>query len=451
MSPRRAALLAAALLAAGLPGAPRAAAPEPPLLGLDEAVAAALARNHLLAGAALEVEKQEDRADALRTRRLPALRLDLLASRLLEPLDFTFPAGTFGTFPGVGPFPPLESRVRTEPQLTTVALVTASQPLTQQYRIGLGLRALELGRDLAREQLRGERQRIRAEVRATYYRLSATQAAVAALSDLVRALEELDQQTGRYLAEEVVLRGDALEVKARLARERWRLSSAESGLATQRERLDQLLGRDLGARFRVEDPSALRSPAAELGLEEARARARARRPELRRAALQRAQAETGLRLSRADWIPDVTLSAHYARLVDFHFLPDHVADVGLLLSWEPFDWGRRGKEASAAGRAEAQAEAALAEAESQVGLEVGARWRALRDATGLLEATRLSVAAARESLATTMNRYREDAKVLRDVLEAEARLSGARHDEVDAIAGRWAAAADLERALGDDD
>ena len=48
-----------------------------------------------------------------------------------------------------------------------------------------------------------------------------------------------------------MLKADALEVDARLAKSRYDLSVAENGLATQREHLNQLLGRDLNTPFRV--------------------------------------------------------------------------------------------------------------------------------------------------------------------------------------------------------
>ena len=46
-----------------------------------------------------------------------------------------------------------------------------------------------------------------------------------------------------------MLRADALEVDARLAKADYDLSVAENGLATQREHLNQLLGRNLTTPF----------------------------------------------------------------------------------------------------------------------------------------------------------------------------------------------------------
>lgn len=422
-----------------------------PLLGLDEAIDAVRRHDHALASTAREVEEADERAAALRTRRLPSLRFDGYGGRLLRSAEFTIPAGSLGTFPVLGALPASDAPVAVPTEFVGIGVASVSQPLTQQYRIGLGLEAVGLERRVAEEDVRRERQRLGAEAKTTYYQLSATEAGIVALRDLVRAFEEVDALTSRYLAEGLALRSDALEVKARLARERQRLAAAESGLETQREHLNQLMGRDVATPFRVAEPSALAPRAAALSLEAARARARSDRPELRTAALRADQADTARRAAWAAWIPDLTLTASYARLANFHVLPEEIANVGLYLTWEPFDWGRRSHEAAERALMVEQAQEGRAEAEQRIAVEVGMRWRALRDAAALLEAARLEAEAYSASLDTVRNRYREDAKMLRDVLEAEARLSSARHDYTDALAGYWSAAAELERAIGDED
>jgi outer membrane protein TolC len=421
-----------------------------PLLTLEDAVAAAEGQNHALAASALELDKVDERSAAARTKRLPALKIDAVGSRLLESLDFTFKGGAFGTFPGIGPVPAAKTSVSTPTDFTATFVASVGQPLTQQYRIGLGLDALRLDRDIAGEDLRKERQKVAAEVRTTYYQLSATEAGVLALRDLVHAIEDVDALTGRYLGEETVLRSEALEVKARLARERQRLSAAENALASQREHLNQVMGRDLGAPFRVAQPSDLVASARVLTVDAARARALANRPEVRKAALRIDQADTARRIAHSQWIPDVTLFGSYARNVNYDVIPDHVAMVGLQLSWEPWDWGRRKHEAEEQAVAKRQARDGHDEAAQQIAVEVGQRWRAVNDAAARLEAVRMSEDAAKAYLEDIRNRYREDASMLHDVLEAEARLSGARHDFTDALAGYWSATAELERTIGDE-
>src|SRR5262249_57780515 len=131
---------------------------------------------------------------------------------------------------------------------------------------------------------------------------------------VARAIEGLDTLTDRYLTEGLTLRAEALEVKARLARERQRLSASESDLATQREHLNQLLGREVGTDFRVSEPTELIARAASLSLDEARERAVSQRPEARSASLRAAQADAARRLATAGWIPEGSVVGSYARI-----------------------------------------------------------------------------------------------------------------------------------------
>ena len=78
-----------------------------------------------------------------------------------------------------------------------------------------------------------------ADVRTAYFNLVATQAAVEAARAAVRTMDEAQRVTARYAAEETVLRAEALEVDARLAKSLYELSVAENGLTTQREHLNE--------------------------------------------------------------------------------------------------------------------------------------------------------------------------------------------------------------------
>jgi len=420
-----------------------------PFLALEDAITIAERENHQLASTARQVGQADERAAAARTRRLPALRLDAFGGRAVNSPEVEIPAGSLGTVPGVGPFPAQDTNVSIPDDYGAVAMFSATQPLTQQYRIGLQVEVARLDRKVAKEEVRREKHRVAAEVRTTYYDISATEAGIEALRDLVRSVEEVDAVTTRFLDEGVVLRSDALEVKARLASERQRLAEAESGLATQRERLNQLLGRELATPFRVAKPSDISPRAAALTLEVARERAQGARPEIRTLSLRAEQAETARRIVNSGWIPDLSLAAAYARGENLA-LPENVTTVGLYLSWEPFDWGRKRHEARERSLQKEQALEGRKEAQQQIEVEVAQRWRALKDAAALLEAMRLEEEASAASLDTDRNRYQENATILRDLLRTEARLSAARHGLTDALAGYWSAAAELERAIGNE-
>jgi len=419
-----------------------------PLLTLDDAVALALKTNRLVKNSALEVEKSNFRVNQVRTRRLPNFQVGLLGGSLLQPFDFTFPAGAFGTFPSTGPIPAKNTGIRTPAQFVTYATAAAAQPVTQQYKIHLGIVASQLGREIAGEDLRAERQKIAAEVRDAYFNLVATLAGVEAARQSVSTLQEAQQLTSRYRAQETVLRADALEVDARLAKAAYELSVVENGLVTQREHLNQLLGRNIATPFRVESFPEEEAPG--LTLEEARRRAAQNRPEVREAQLKARQAEVDRRLAKAEYIPDLSLVVQYFGANNVQILPTNVAVAGFFFNWEPFDWGRKRNTVAEKSKAVDQAHNGLQETQAQVAVEVGQKYRKWQESVLLLKAARTGHDAATEQFRVTTNMYRQQASLLKDLLQAQAANSEANYNYQQALSSHWSALADLRRAMGEE-
>jgi outer membrane protein TolC len=419
-----------------------------PILTLDEAVTLALQHNRLVKNSALEAQKYDFQVSTARSRRKPQFQFTMLGGELLHPFDFTFPAGSFGTYPGIGPIPSTNAKIKTPAVFTTYLTGSIDQPLTQQYKIGLGIRATELGRDIAREDVRAERQKIAAEVRNAYFNLFAVQASVDAAREAVKTFEEAQRVTVQYVSEKTVLRADALDVDAHLAKSRYELSVAENGLATQREALNQLLGRDVSTLFRVE--FIPEQDTSDLTLDSARHAALVNRPECRQAQLKEKQAQYDRRLAKAEYIPDLSLSLRYQGIYNVQVLPQNVATAGFLLTWEPFDWGRRHNKVVEATKTIEQARNGIEETESKVAVEVGAKYRKWYDGSLLLKASRTAHEAAAEQLRVTGNKYKEQAALLRDLLQAQAQSSETNFQYQQALSSYWSAFAELRKAMGEE-
>ena len=421
---------------------------ESPILTLDDAVSIALANNRLVKNSALEAQKFDFQVSTMRSKRLPHFQFSILGGELLQPFDFTFAKGTFGTYPGTGPIPSTDAKVHTPARLTAFMNGSIDQPLSQLYKIGLGIRATELGREVAKEDVRAERQKIAAEVRSAYVELVATQAAVAAAGEAVRTLQEAQRVTLRYVSEKTVLKGDALEVDARLIKAQYDSSVAENGLATQHEHLNQLLGRDLVTPFRVDFMPE--EDATTLSLDEVRQQARENRPEIRQAHLKEKEADYDRRIAKAEYIPDFGLAISYTGIQNVQVLPTNVAVAGFALTWEPFDWGRKRNRIREKSNTLAQARNGAQETESQVGVEVGAKYRKWKEASLLLKATRTGHEAAAEQFRVTSNKYQEQAALVRDLLQAQAKSSETAFQYQQALSSYWSSLADLRRAMGEE-
>jgi outer membrane protein len=440
------AVLPARALAQESPGSSPNA--EGPVLTLESALSIATSHNRLVKHSVLEAEKYEFRVNVARSKRLPQFQVAVLGGQSLHAVNSTFPAGAFGTYPGIGPIPATEATVRTPAQLTTVITGAIDVPLLQQHKIGLSIAATRVASDIALEGVRAQRQKIAAEVRSAYFKLVAAQFALDAAREGVRTLEEAQRVTAQYSIQQTVLRAEALEVDARLAKTVHELSVAENGLTTQREHLNQLLGRDLRTPFRVE--TMTEHGATALTLDAARQRAAESRPEIRQADLGERQAEYDRRLAKAESIPDLSVSLRYVGNHNFDVIPANVTTAGLYLTWEPFDWGRRRNNVAEKAKVVAQAHNSAQETRAQVDVEIGAKYRKWQEAALLLKAARTGHEATLEQVRVTTNRYKEQAALIRDLLQAQARSTEAKFQYQDALASYWSALADLRRAMGDE-
>jgi outer membrane protein len=186
----------------------------------------------------------------------------------------------------------------------------------------------------------------------------------------------------------------------------------------------------------------------ETDLDAARARALDERPEVRQARLKAKQANLEYRVQASKYIPDVSLSFNYLSTFNAEFLPRNVASAGVLVNWEPFDWGRKGRELAEKGLATKQADYSVREAEQSVLVDVSARLRKLQQARALVEVTHLAQETEREKLRVVTNQYPLKAALLKDVLQEQASVADANNQYQQALLAFWIAKADFERALG---
>jgi outer membrane protein len=420
----------------------------PAVLTLDEAVSIAQTGNRLVKNAELIAAIDDDQIAEARTYRFPSINFYALGSQLLTPVDFTFQQGVFGNFPGVGPIPSTDTKIHTPLRPTFYGLSRLSQPISQQYKIGLNIRQAKLDKLADQQKLRGQKQSVTNQVKQAYYAILQTQSALSSSEENLKFDRELDRTTEQLVAERAVLKSESMSVKARMSLEEYNNLALRDTLASQKEQLNSLLGRDVRLDFTVAEVPPATS--AESNLEAAQARARSARPELQEARLRVEQAELNRRITKADYIPDVSLTVNNLSLTNVDLLPSNVASAGVLVTWDPLDWGRRKHELAAASKKIEQSKNSASETEAQVLVEVAAKFRKLAENRVLLTATQLQLDAEREKLRVLMNQYEQKAALLRDVLQQRSSMESASNQHSRALLSFWTARADFEKALGEE-
>jgi outer membrane protein len=422
------------------------AAATAPLLTLEEAIQIATGTNRDIHISKIEIIKAQETVAQTKTNYLPKLDANVLAGVPLQPLNFRVPAGSFGTYPGIGPLPGTDSNIHSPVRFGAFVNASAAQPLTQLFKVNLAVKQARLGIDLAREGVRAQSQDTLRQVKEAYYQVAQLQAQIASARAAVQSLSELSTLTEQRLAQETVLLSDSLTVKAKLKQQRYQLLTAEDAFELQKQNLNRLLGRDLRTPFSVE-----MLPFGELvewDLDTARKQALEQRPELRGARLQTKIADLDVRREHAKYIPDLSFQVSYLGFQNVNFLPQSAGTAGFQLQWQPFDWGYKKHKISELKATTEQKATTERDVEQRILLDVEEKFRKLGEARILLDALTDQREADQTKLREVTNRYNQKAALLSDLMQQKAAVSQAEAQFQQALAGFWTARANFEKAIG---
>jgi outer membrane protein TolC len=437
-----------AALARGATAAAQEPASSPDLLTIDQAAKTALANNLYLKIVTLDLDSSKDKVAVARTRRYPAFNIYSFGSQLLAPISFQVPAGQFGTYPGIGPIPAINTNITTPSQPTAYIFGTISQPLLTLKKINLHVHGEELSLEQTVQQVREQRNTVVNDVKQAYYSVVEIDNVISATLASIKQYEELDRITQEYVTEKVALQSDSLEVKAKLADQKLQLLQAQDKLQTAKETLNNLLARDLEIDFSVSEDKTL-SPT-EQDLKAAQATALSKNPTVKEAEIKIDQADNVRRLAKSEYLPDIGASFHYLSPFGVNFVPTNVMAVGIELNWEPFDWGRRRDTVNEKTVAVEQSKLNLTQTKANVLVDVNKEFRALQEARMAVDVAGAQQDATRMKLQEVTDKYGQKTALLRDVLEQQAKVEKANSDYNEAIATFWTAKANFDKAIGED-
>jgi outer membrane protein len=431
----------------GVAGGESGAARDGEMLTLEQAIALALQKNRQVQNSTLDVAKSNDQLESAKTQRLPQLQLAVTPAYLVRPIDLTFQQGAFGSYPApVGSVPAQDTTLTTSRGYTTAISASVVQPLSQLYKIGLKIEQLGVGTEMSREDLRNQRQTIVNNVKQAYFAVLQSQSSLQALREQVASSRDVVRVVGEQTAQQSALEPALLQARASLAQAEYNVAATRHGLASQKEQLNYLLGRDPATPFRVSEvPPATPLQSSPTAAREAALR---QRPDLQKARLNIRYADYDVSLKRADNLPDVSLVYKYVAPVTSDVLPQSISYVGVEFSWDIYDWGKNSHDTAQVERARIQAQNSAEDLASQIVLDVNSSFRKLEDARNYLKVAELNREAARAQLRVTMDAFRQQAVLLKDLLAAQASLAQANDQYRQGVLGFWQARSNFDKAIG---
>ena len=326
------------LLVCAVPG--NSEALETRQLAVSQAVDLAMQNNSLIQIAAAKVEENRYKEKEVQSDYYPHLSDELTYSYLSNKQVVQIPAGSLGTVPGLGEFPSDTVEIKQGAQTTLINSLTLKQPLTQIIKIRDAADIASAESSLSEAQLSQVRAEISYTVKQLFYGLL-----------LAQKQQQADQlsinTTNAKLreAEDSVTTGVALPVvitnaKVKLLQAKQALLTSQIKSSDISADLSRVLGLPLDSEYVLlpGNLSVKKVPTQQDIINQALAN----NPAIKAAQKQVEKAFAGVDAAKHAYLPDVGLFGTYIHQEGISFLKEDIGMVGVQMTWDLFDWGKKG-------------------------------------------------------------------------------------------------------------
>jgi outer membrane protein len=415
-------------------------------LTMAEAVELALKQNRTLKIARLEVRETREKKAGAKSLYFPTLKNETNILHISELQNIDIHAASFGTIPGVGALPPRDIFIDQGKKTLVGSGTSIAQPLTQLLRIRQENKMADAEVASSQSEARKAEVEVALKVHEMYYALLVAQLnRQAAQQQIEYAAEDLRESA------DDVKNGSALRVaeigsRAGLLESKQTLLTVELQIEDLNTQFDDLLGLPLDTKLEL-DPGVKTEvllPAKDQCLR----MAWAENPEIRSAEEAVRKASAGVGAARTKFIPDVTAFARYSYQNGIPFLVHNFGTVGVNMSYDIFDFGRRRAEVR---QQEAQLRAAeenLERLKDEVAVQVEQTYNKLQRTKNMIEVAEQLVELRTEGERLASEHLQHGVVLVSERRKAGAEAYKAQADLLQANLAYVLARAELDRTIG---
>jgi len=313
--------------------------PTPRHITLSEAVQLALKHNHTVRIAGYTVEESQHAKDVARSGYFPSLTNQSQIFRVTDTQFIQIGAGSLGTVAGTAiPVQPVTLNQGGKTFVTSGTQL--SQPLTQLFT------RVKPANDAARADLSASRaneqeteNEIALRVHQIYYQVLITQLHRSATEAKIRAAQAMQSERVEQVKYGSTLDAQLIESRAQTLEAKQDLLTTDLQLSDLTMQLNDVMGLPVTTQLALDNdvPAAPET----CKREECVKMALASHPEIGAARAEVEKASAGVRLSKADYFPDISAFARYSYQSGVPFLARNFGSFGAALTYDLFDGGRR--------------------------------------------------------------------------------------------------------------
>lgn len=376
-----------------------AATRTPRRLTLQEAVQLALKHNHLVRIAGYKVDESQHAKEKARSAYYPTVTNE---SRLFQLTDTQFiqiAAGSLGTINGA-PNPSQSVTLSQGGRTFVTSGTTLAEPITQLFtRVKPANEAAAAEFSAQRANAQETENEIALKVHQLYYRVLITQLHRTATEARIKAAQDLQSERVQQVKYGSALDEDVVESTAQSLQAKQELLTTELQLSDLTLQLDDTIGLPLTTELEL-DPGVpgVRETCER---EECVKVAQESHPEIVAARNELRKASAGVQLSKADYVPDVSVFARYSYQSGVPFLARNFGSFGVNFTYDLFDGGRRRAALRESDAKVAEAKENLARVTEEVELQVQVAYNKLQRTKELVKVSEQLSALRTESSRVT--------------------------------------------------
>jgi outer membrane protein TolC len=389
---------------------------------LQEAVQLALHHNHVVRIAGFQVEEKQHAKDAARSSYFPTLRNDSSVRNLTDTEFIAIQAGSLGS-PANTPIPGRTVILNQGAKTSVTSGTQLTQPLTQYFKFKPQNDIARAELNSTRDQARQTENDIALKVHQIYYQLLIAQLHRSATLSRIKADDDLQSERLQQVKYGSALQEDLIDSRAQSLQAKQELLSTELRISDLALALNDAIGLPLKTQLSLD----LNVPQAQstCQLDQCIQVALDSHPEVLEAMQTVEKASAGVRLAKAEYVPDVTAFARYSYQDNVPFLAHNFGSFGVHFGYDLFDGGKKRSTLREHEAQLNQAKENLARVKDEVELRV-------QTAYNKLERTRQMVKVSEELLALREESNRVAAQQLERGVALKSQADSAAAQELDA-------------------
>ena len=415
-------------------------------LTITEAVDLALQQNRMVKIARLQVQENQEKKASAKSLYFPTLKNESNVLHISELQNIVIPTATFGVIPGVTAFPPRDIAIDQGKQTLVTSGTSIVQPLTQLLRIRQENKIVQAEVASSQSEVRKAELEVALKVHEMYYTLLVAQLNQRAAQQEIGYAEENLRESADDVKNGSALRVAEIRSRAGLLESKHGLLSVELQIADLNAQFNDLLGLPLDTRLEL-DPGVkidVLLPAKDQCFR----MAWSENPEIRSAEEAVRKANAAVSAARTKFIPDVTAFARHSYQNGVPFLVHNFGTVGVNLSYDLFDFGRRRAEVRQHEAQLRKAEENLERLKDEVAVQVERTYNKLQRTKNMVEVAQQLVALRTEGERLASNQFRQGVILVSEQRKAGAEVYKAQADMLQANLAYVLARVELDRTIG---